>query len=379
MRPLGGVVWTGALLLLTGAQTVEAAWNNVFQVCCFGCRSRPSYSSNYGPVYTAPSYYTPSVAVADAGCNPCPAPCPPQQVCTTRYVQRCYYQPVTTYQTRSYYEAVTTYQTSYYYEPVTSYRYSCYYDPCTCSYQQVACPVTSYCLRAQSCPTTSWVQRCTQVPVTSYQQSYYYEPVTTCCTTTSYTPPPASPASPPCCDSPATATPTYPPPAVKEQPPASAPTSPPPPGVKDYPSGEGNPRNYDRQYPIPQSTNPPPASSNVYRQAPPRLPPMQGVPALPPPRVRLDRVVSAPSAEIQGQVVRADHSARGGARLVFVGLDQRDAHQAITADQSGQFRVTLASGGWFVYVQNADGKSVFHSQIEVRENEARKVTLVSQH
>src|SRR5262249_57906038 len=98
--------------------------------------------------------------------TPCCAPCPP--VCTTRYVQRCYYQPVVSYQTRSYFEPVTTLRTSFFYEPVTSYRYSCFFDPCTCSFQQVACPTTSYQLRSQTCAVQSWVQAGCSVPGTSY-------------------------------------------------------------------------------------------------------------------------------------------------------------------------------------------------------------------
>src|SRR5262245_32988638 len=126
MKPLRTLLACAALLAVeAGTNPARAAWNNVFKVCCH----------KHGP---AVSYYA------------CPTPCGPQPVCcTTQYVQRCYYQPVTTYQTRTYYEPVTTYQTSYYYEPVCSYRYSCYFDPCTCSYQQVAVPTTSYRLRAQ--------------------------------------------------------------------------------------------------------------------------------------------------------------------------------------------------------------------------------------
>src|SRR5438132_10393852 len=89
-----------------GAAPLQAAWNNVFQVCCHRC----------GAVAPAPVVANYAPVVAD--------PCCPQQVCTTRYVQRCYYQPVTAYQSRTYYEPVTTYRTSYYHEPVTSYRYS---------------------------------------------------------------------------------------------------------------------------------------------------------------------------------------------------------------------------------------------------------------
>src|SRR5262245_13543147 len=129
MKPNRVVVWGCALALLAASATPgRAAWANVFQVCCHSCGGASS-----------------SAFVDPGCCNPCPCP---QQVCTTRYVQRCYYQPVTTYKTTTYYEPCTTYRTSYYYEPCTSYRYCCYYDPCTCSYQQVATPVTSYRLRS---------------------------------------------------------------------------------------------------------------------------------------------------------------------------------------------------------------------------------------
>src|SRR5207244_3495027 len=113
-------------------------WNNVFQATLF--HRRPATSA----YVSVPAYSVPVVAASAP--DPCCAPPPP--TCTTRYVQRCYYQPVTTYQSKTYYEPVTTYRTSYYYEPVTSYRYSCYYDPCTCSYKQVACPTTSYQMKA---------------------------------------------------------------------------------------------------------------------------------------------------------------------------------------------------------------------------------------
>src|SRR5262249_48673175 len=170
---------TAGLLTLFAVTPLHAAWNNVFQVCCFNC----------GHGHTSASYYAPA---ADP-CNPCPQPCP-QQVCTTRYVQRCYYQPCTTYQTKTYYEAVTSYRTSYYWEPVTTYRYTSYYDPCTCTCQQQACPVTCYRLRSQCCPVTNYVARCCTVPVTTQRLVTYYEPQTTCCTTTIGAPVAAPPA-----------------------------------------------------------------------------------------------------------------------------------------------------------------------------------------
>src|SRR3954466_9146478 len=100
MRPYSGFVWGCALaaLLATGGPA-RAAWNNVFQVCCSSCG-------------------TPAPVVAAYPADPRPQP-RPQTSCTTRYVQKCYYQPVLSYRTSTYYEPVTSYRTSYYYEPVT--------------------------------------------------------------------------------------------------------------------------------------------------------------------------------------------------------------------------------------------------------------------
>src|SRR5262245_46850507 len=126
-----------SLLALATATPSHAGWQSVFQVTCFGC-STPSVSSYYSGAYYAPSYSS-SYYAAD----PCSPPCP-QPVVTTRYVQRSFYEPVTSYRLETSYQPVTTYRTSYYWQPVTSYRYSCYYDPCTCSYRQVACPTTCY-------------------------------------------------------------------------------------------------------------------------------------------------------------------------------------------------------------------------------------------
>ncbi|MBV9124158.1 MAG: hypothetical protein JO112_12440 [Planctomycetes bacterium] len=379
MKPLRGVFWASALMLLgAGAQPGQAAWNNVFQVCCNSCGH--SSASSYGVPSYGTSNYGISYYAADPGCNTCP-----QQTCTTHYEQRCYYQPVTTYQTKTYYEPVTTYRTSYYYEPVTSYRYSCYYDPCTCSYQQVACPTTSYRLRSQCCPVQSWTQRCCQVPVTSYQQAFYYEPVTSCCTTpapsccpTGYSAA-ASPETTPQPQYQAGCAPTAPPNPAPSNPPAvSEQTTPNTPGVRENPgTGGSNPSYYERQYPTPQI---PPAQTGIYRQTPPRLPvvPPKPVPAAsPPPQVHLDRIVTGPVSQVQGQVVRQDSSPHSGARLLFISTAQQGPRETVTADGSGQFRVTLASGGWLVYVNEADHNLMFHSKIEIRDNETQRLTLVS--
>ena len=74
MNPLRKAAWLSALLLVASGSSAQAAWDNVFQVCCHHCGSAPVTSS-----------YSAYMAATTADpCNPCP-----QQVCTTRYVQRC--------------------------------------------------------------------------------------------------------------------------------------------------------------------------------------------------------------------------------------------------------------------------------------------------
>jgi hypothetical protein len=329
-----------------------AAWNNVFQVCCHNCRS-----SNY---VAAPA---PVVASYGNGCG-----C---QQCTTRYVQRCYYQPVTTYQQSCYMEPVTTYRTSYYYEPCTSYRYSCYYDPCTCSYQQVAQPVTTYRLRSQCCPVTSYLQRCCLKPVTTYQQMTYYEPQTTCCTTTIGAPVAAPPAA-------ASVVPSAPQAAVQGTPMVPAP------GVSGAPAG-GAPGVTGQPYMPPAGVSgepQPPAqgAGSSYRQ--PRLQapvPAQPVSPTPRPRVRLDRVTTMPRYNTEGQVVRADRVPQAGMKVIFVCADSQGGRQSLTTNGLGRFQTTLAAGNWLIYTQDAAGRLVYQQKVLVAADAptAAPITLVS--
>lgn len=354
MRPLRVAVWGCALALMSAGGAANAAWSNVFQVTCNGCGAAPA-ASYYSPVPAVSYYAAPAAPAADGCCNPC-------QQCTTRYVQRCYYQPVTTYQSRSYYEAVTTYRTSYYYEPVTSYRYSYYYDPCSCGYHQVACPTTSYMLRSQCCPTQSWVQRCCQVPVTSYQQMSYYEPVTTCCTPacpTAY----VAPAPAPACAAAAPAVAAPPPGAPAAVPPAVSEQAAPAPAVREGSS----------YYQVPPSTIPPAQGSGL-RQTPQPLP--QGNPNAPP-TVRLDHIVTGPVGDIAGTVVRQDQSPRSRARLTFVNAALEGGQSHVTADDQGRFRVTLASGHWLVYVDEPGANPTFVRKVDVSDNQTHEVLLVS--
>jgi hypothetical protein len=332
------------VLVLVGvsAAPVHAAWDNVFQITCFHCQKPARTSTAY--------YYAP--AATDC-CQPC-------QQCNTCYVQRCYYQPVTTYQTRSYYEPVTTYRTSYYYEPVTSYRYSCYYDPCTCSYQQVACPTTSYQLRSQTCAVQSWVQRCCSVPVTSYQQAFYWEPVTTCSSPV-VTAAPSSGCAPT----------TSPPPAsVTEPRPATGP------GISEIPGGtsSGDRIPSQRYYP-PGNDIMPGASGSSYRQ--PSGAPAPNRQTVPPPALKWDRITSLPAGQVQGQVVRGDNRPWAGVKILFVSADRRLPRQTASTDRDGHFQAELAPGGWLVYLQGTDDRPTFHRKIDVKDNDNHNMILVS--
>jgi len=358
MRPIKGLVWGCALAaLLAAASPTHAGWNNVFQVCCAHCGGH-------------------SAPVVAAYADPCPpAPCP-QTTCTTRYIQRTYYQPYTAYRTSSYLQLVTTYRTSFYYEPVCSYRYSCYYDPCTCSYRSVAQPVTSYRLRSRCCPVTSYLQRTCMTPVTAYRQACYYEPVTTCCTTTPGAPvgslPPGAAVTP----APATGN-GYgngngngiaPVPGATETRDDS--TLPPHPPGGTVPNAdetrERGPTALENRKPVvPQPRVMPPASGNGYR-APAR-----------PPVVRLDRIASRNGHSLEGRVLDGRRQPRASARVLFVSADRKSLQRTAQTDRDGSFRAQLSAGGWLVYTYDARGRPVFARRVEVPDGRSVQVTLVN--
>lgn len=365
-----------ALVAITVAEVpAQAAWNNVFQPTCFG-RSRTSgYSSGYyyAPSYSnyTPSYYysPPAVAVAQyapatptcSTCQSSPAPvvaqAPPPandcQQCTTKYVQRSYYQPVTTYESRSYYEPVTTYQSSTYYEPVSSYQTSYYYDPCSCGYKAQCQQVTSYVARQQCCPVQSWVQRCTQVPVTSYKQMYYLEPQTTCCSTTIGAPIPQQQQQQPCTG------------------PGCAPSGPSGPTIQQNPtvappSGPSGPASGTSYYPGGLTSNTAPKAdpiatgTNAWR-----------------PAVNLTSVTPEPKAEpaVNGQVVRTDRTPTANTQILFVNATTGARHSATTND-AGRFQVALGAGNYHVFMTTSSGSAAYHSLVNV--DRTRDVNLVNQ-
>lgn len=289
-------------LMLVGASDAVAAWNNVFQTTCNGRSSRSSY-------------FAPSP----------PAACCPQ----TSYVQRCYYQSVTTYKTETYYEPVTSYRTSYFWEPVTSYRYTSYYDPCTGCCKKVATPQTSYYLRSKCNAVQSYVQRCRMVPVTEMRRSYYLEPVV------SYSG---------CCDSDAPA------PAVRE---GDAPDRIPGAAVDE--------------------------SAEPKRIPPTKIEPgSRKVTPTPSGPFRADRVASySNGGKLRGTVVQDDRiTPKANAMLRFVGTSKDAVHLA-KADPTGRFAVDLPAGEWSLYIPTADGKTEFHSTLTVRRTDDRNLTVVS--
>jgi len=338
-RSMIGLLTLGCLAAT--ASPAPAAWNNVFQPTLFHRDRQPAAVSQY---YVPPT----TVVAASSPCDPCQ-----RTVCSTNYVQRCFYQPVTVYETKTYYEPVTTYKTSYYYEPVTTYRYSCYYDPCTCSYQQVATPCTSYQLRSQCCPVQSWVQRCCQVPVTAYQKCCYWQPQTTCCTTTTGAPIPITGTAPPQVNSIQTPAPSI------TQPSGS------PPNIEEKKTpGAGMGKSmYDRLYPPSQPQGPfmPPASLKQ--------------PAPPPPSVKLEGIVMGPDSRVEGQVVHNDRTPKANAKVMFVGV--QGGQRLFTATNAvGRFNVELPAGNWNVYLYGSDDLPVYSTQLSV-DGRQQPFTLVS--
>lgn len=308
-----------------GATDASAAWNNVFQTssCC-----QQSVSAFFCP--------------------------PPPPVCCAKisYVQRCFYQPVTTFKTETFFEPVTTFRTSYFWEPVTRYHCTSFFDPCTGCCKQVCVPCTSFCLRSKCNAVCSYVQRCRMVPVTSMRQSFYLEPVVTY----------SDPCGNPCCPPGGAAVAGAVAPGVIHTPGATAPAV--------IPPGAGIGESSDRGPGIGESTEPP----RIPRINIDSSRPKTAVPVKP---IRLDRVASrTDSGRLQGLVVRDDRiTPRANATLRFVG--EKDEEVTAKADRTGRFDVDLSAGEWTLYLTGADGKPTFHSTVLVRGSDDRRVTVVS--
>ena len=347
-------IWAATVL------PASAGWDNVFQPTLFERWRQPTVANYYVPpvvVSSSPIVVAQSSPVVVAQSSPCDT-CQPVQRCTTNYVQRSYYQPVTTYETRTVQEAVTTYRTSYYYEPVVSYRYSSYYDSCSCSYTQVATPTTSYQLKAQSCPVQSWVSRCVQVPVQGYQKVDYWQPQTTCCNTT-------------------VGQPVYTQPPVVNPPVVVPPQGPePPPSISGQmqKGTSSNNKMWEQYYPPIEKANPGTTSWQ----------PQLGIPQPiktnePQPKredVKLDRISVGSNSIVEGQVARLDNSPKANAKVLFVNA-LTSQKQTIYANTAGRFQTELPAGSWHVYLYGADDLPVYNTRVDVNGAQSRQVNLVS--
>jgi hypothetical protein len=145
----------------------------------------------------------------------------------------------------------------------------------------------------------------------------------------------------------------------------------PQPGVRDVPGGVPGVQQYN-------DTMPPAGTSS--RQYAPQTPRVQvPLPQRPvtPPAVKLERIVAIPPHNVEGTIVSDDRTPQANVRLKIISADRQGAEQSVTADSAGQFRATLAAGGWLVYVQRNDGKLDFVRKIEVRDDQPKQLTLVS--
>ncbi|MEZ6139355.1 MAG: hypothetical protein R3B84_02180 [Zavarzinella sp.] len=305
MRRTTGMAFVLALGWVTaGASDARAGWHQAFQTSCCGGESSTS------------TYFAPTP--------------PPTRCAKIEYVQRCYYQPVTTYKMETYQEPVTSYRRSFYWEPVTSYRYSSYYDPCTGCCQRVAKPVTSYRLRSQCNAVQSYVQRCRMVPVTEMRKSYYVEPVVT--------------YSDPCnnCN------------------PCDTPSAGPTPGVREENTNPGTGGN--------QSAEPPRIDPQGIRYRKP-------LPAAP----KVERLASLKQAgKLEGTVVFDDRiTPRAKTVLRFVNAERPTEVVVTNTDHAGTFDVELPPGQWQLYLPTENGKPAYHSKLAVQAGDERLVKLVS--
>src|SRR5262249_52909152 len=96
-----------------------------------------------------------------------------------------------------------------------------------------------------------------------------------------------------------------------------------------------------------------------------------------PPAVKLEGIVTAPEATVEGQVVRSDNTPRVGAKVLFVAAKTSGDRQETTTNTAGRFQVTLASGSYHVYPQGADGSTHYHSRIDVGGGTRTPITLVN--
>jgi hypothetical protein len=142
------------------------------------------------------------------------------------------------------------------------------------------------------------------------------------------------------------------------------------------PNGSSGSPLYDRSTPTP----PPEGSGSSLRQGErwkaPAAPKAPVVPKYD--RITFDTPSTSPSFNVSGQVVtQSTNYPKAGARLLFVSEAATGRQETATTDDAGRFRLTLATGGWLVYVRDEQGRAIFQSRVNVKENESQQVRLVS--
>ncbi|HET6574697.1 MAG TPA: hypothetical protein VFG68_13910 [Fimbriiglobus sp.] len=313
-------------LLATGGDAA-AGWDNVFQVCCHDCKSRPIRS-----FFRA------------QGCDDCAQP-QPQPQRRVEYQRSYYYEPVTVMKQERYTEEVPVRVRSYYWDPVTSYTRASYYDPCTGCCQDICVPRTSY-VRKERCDTvTRYVERCRMVPVQVQRKVEVTRPVIT------YYGPETRRYLPADC----------------ELPPAGAMPAPAVPRVDEL------------------RTNPPTVTPEGGYIPPQRLPTIEGSrrrmlsPVRPAAGPVNAHTTSRPGpASLRGEIVQSDQvTPRPGAKLVFVSAADHNRREYVTADEFGNFDLRLPAGDWHVYLGNGNGRATYHKKITVGAYDAREFTVVS--
>ena len=94
-------------------------------------------------------------------------------------------------------------------------------------------------------------------------------------------------------------------------------------------------------------------------------------------KVRLDKIVSLPKTNVQGEVLGAQRLPQKNSRVLFISADRARTQEETVTDETGNFQVKLTSGNWLVYTHGADGRPVFHRKIEVRDDEPSRLTLAA--
>ena len=310
-----------ALFFLGTPSTASAGWDNVFQVACWDCKSKPSRSSYYAA--------------------------PAQTQREVRPEQRCYYEPVTVMKPERYTEEVPVKVKSYYWEPVTSYSYSSYYDDCSGKCQKVAVPRTSY-VRKEECNTVmKYVERVRMVPTEvqrkvceTRQVVTYYGPITKTYECDSCELPSKSNANPRVETIPGSSPSVNP--AIEPIPPQSMP------GIKN-----SFPKLFPSTKPEARNSSPAPAKINSH-------------------------TTSTSPTLIRGEVVANDRfTPRPGTKVVFMSVSNSSQREYATADAFGNFDVRVAPGEWFVYLGNGDSKAQFYKKVMINPSDASEFKLVS--